>query len=244
MKIAENITPEELELIDAFLMEQQTAVQKDAFAERKQSDIEWENKINTIRLLKAGISEAAFKQKIENFHKEVKPVVHRIAPVKRMYNFKKVFFAAASLVFIMLIGFFVFKNNKYEKAYANFYKPDPGLITVMGIADNYNFEEGMVQYKNGKYTNALDLWSEPLKTNPQNDTILYFTASAYQALQQPEKATENYLKVLQQSNSAFYKDASWYLGLIYLENKEKEKAEPLLLQSGREQATDLLQKIN
>lgn len=243
MKIAENITQEELELIDAFLRGQETPVQKNALAEKKLTDIEWDNKINTVRLLKAGISEAAFKQKLESFHKDVKPEQQHTTPVKKMYNFKKLFLAAASVILILLIGFLIFKKDKFENTYVKFYKADAGLITVMGIADNYNFEEGMVQYKNAKYAKALELWNIPLQTNPQSDTLLYFTASAYQALKQTDKASENYLKVLQQTNSAFYKDAAWYLGLIYLENKEIEKAEPLLLQSGREEAADLLQKL-
>ena len=244
MKIAENITPEELDLIDAFLMEQETPVQKTAFAEKREADVDWENKINTIRLLKAGISQAALKQKLESFHKDIKPASLVQAPVKRMPQLKKIFWVAASVIFILAIGFFILKNDKFENAYASYYKPDPGLITVMGIADNYNFEEGMVQYKNEKYTKALELWSEPLKQNPQSDTLLYFTAAAYQALGQTEKATDNYLKVLKQTNSNFYKDAAWFQGLIYLENKEIEKAKPLLLLSGRQEAAELLQKIN
>ena len=243
MKIAEKITPEELELIDAFLLEQESPMQKIAFAEKMQNDLDWENKINTIRLLKAGISEAAIKETLEKFHKEVKPATHHHAPVKGINSFKKILFAAASVVLIISIGFFVFKKDKYENAYAKYYKPDPGLITVMGIANNYAFEEGMVQYKNEKYEKALSFWNEPLKANLKSDTLLYFTASAYQALQQTEKAKNNYLKVLEYTSSAFYKDASWYLGLIYLENKEKEKAKMLLQQSGRAEVAELLQKI-
>ena len=243
MKIAENITQEELELIDAFLREQETTIQKNTFEEKMQTDSEWDNKINTIRLMKAGIGEAAFKEKLESFHKEVKHEQVDTAPVKNINNFKKLFLAAASILLIFLIGFFIFKNDKFENLYAKYYKPDAGLITVMGVADNYNFEEGMVQYKNEKYAKALELWNAPLEANPQSDTLLYFTAAAYQALQQNDKATESYLKVLQQPNSTFYKDASWYLGLIYLKNKENEKAKALLLQSGRAEAEALLQKI-
>ena len=244
MKIADNITTEELDLIDAFLSAQETPEQKIVFAEKMEKEIDWKDKINTVRLLKAGISEAAIKQKLENFHEEIDAPKENKTAVKKMHKSYSVWWAAASVAAIFLIGFFFFKNDKYENAYTKFYKADPGLITVMGIADNYNFEEGMVQYKNAKYQKALELWSDPLKTNAQNDTLLYFTASAHQALKEKDKATENYLKVLKQTNSAFYKDASWYLGLIYLENKETEKAKPLLLQSERPEATDLLQKIN
>ena len=243
MKIAENITSEELELIDAFLMEQETPVQKIAFAKKIEADVDWENKIDTIRLLKAGISEVALKQKLEHFHKEIKPAILPQASVKRMNTLKVFFWAAASIIFILAIGFFIFKNDKFENAYANYYKPDPGLITVMGIADDYDFEEGMVQYKNGKYAKALELWRAPLEANKQSDTLLYFTASAYQALKETDKATANYLKVLEQPNSAFYKDASWYLGLIYLENKNLDKAKPLLQQAERDETAELLQKI-
>ncbi len=244
MKIAENITPEELELIEAFLCEEETPVQKVAFSEKMQSDADWDNKINTIRLLKAGISEAALKQKLNAFHNDAELSDQNKTIVKKMFSPQKMWWAAASIIILAFVGFFLFKNDKYENAYANYYKPDPGLITVMGIADNYEFEEGMVQYKNGKYAKALQLWNKPLKSAPHNDTILYFTAAAQQALKQDAKATRNYLKVLQQPNSLFYKDANWYLGLIYLESKQKEKAKPLLINSGREEVNELLKKIN
>lgn len=244
MKIAENITPEELDLIDTFLMEQQSPQQKTDFAAKMQADIEWENKIETVRLLKTGISESALYKKLDDFHKEVMPLAKNTASVKNIKNTQQIWLAAASLIIIFIISFFLFKNNKYENAYAKFYKPDPGLITVMGIANNYAFEEGMVQYKNEKYNNAIALWEKPLKEFPQNDTLLYFTASAYQALNQKEKATTNYLKILQQPNSDFYKDASWYQGLIYLEQKETEKAKILLIQSGKPETEFLLKKIN
>lgn len=244
MKIAENISPEELALIDAFLMEEETPVQIAAFTQKLQTDAEWENKINTIRLLKAGISEAAFKKKLNEFHNEIEPYTKPKAVLKKMYNPQKTWWIAATVIALLFIGFFIFKNDKYENAYAKFYQPDPGLITVMGISHNYYFEEGMVQYKNKKYNKALELWKESLKTAPQNDTLLYFTAAAYQALNQPKNATPNYLKVLQQTGSAFYKDAAWYLGLIYLEQKQTEKAKSLLLQSGRDEVTELLKKTD
>lgn len=244
MNIAENITPEDLEIIDAFLMGRQTPAQQNIFSEKMQTDSEWENKIYTVRLLKDGINEAALKEKLETFHKDFYNTKEKEAPVKKLYPAFKIWWAAASVAALLLISLFVFKNNKYEKAYASYYKPDPGLITVMGIANNYALEEGMVQYKNEKYAKAIALWEEPLITNPANDTLLYFTAAAYQALQKPDEAIKNYLKVLQQKNSVFYKDACWYLGLIYLENKDKVKAEPLLLQSGREETTTLLKKLN
>lgn len=239
MNTADHITQPEWELIDAFLMNNLSLEQLNIFKEKSSTDPLWNEKINTVNLFKKGIGEAVLTEKMNAFHTQI-TAKNKPGFTSIFFNTKTYWVAAACILLMVAFGIFLLKNNKYERAYAHHYQPDSGLITAMGVSNHYTFDEAMVQYKNKKYQKALSMWLPLLQQHPSNDSLLYFTAAAYQNLENYPKAAANYLQVLKQHNSVFYKDASWYLGLIYIKNKQVQKAKPLLLQSGRSNALDAL----
>ena len=128
--------------------------------------------------------------------------------------------------------------------YSEYYKPDPGLITAMGVSDNYTFEKAMVDYKNGDYDKAIKGWLSLKSNQATNDTLDYFLGAAYQASGQYDTAIPYLEKIASEKENTFNKDACWYLGLALLRKGNKELAATYIQQSGYPQSPELLNALN
>ncbi len=83
-----------------------------------------------------------------------------------------------------------------EQLFAKYYSADPSLITTMGGSDEYNFNKAMINYKTGKYKEAAYEWEALISLQAANDTLLYFTASAYLAQKKLKKPFPTSKKLL------------------------------------------------
>jgi predicted Zn-dependent protease len=135
------------------------------------------------------------------------------------------------------------KKSSEEKLFAQYYKPDVGLPTMMGISERYEFENAMVSYKTGDYQKAIDSWQLLLKDNPGNDTLNYFIGSALIADRQVKQALPYFDKTLTVSNSAFEQEARWFKALALLHMGKKQEAITLLEKTEHPEKENLLQKL-
>ena len=78
----------------------------------------------------------------------------------------------------------------------------------------------------------------------QNDTLIYFIAAANQAKGNQDIAIENLQQIVLNKESAFYKDACWYLGLAYLKKGETAEAINYIKKSEYPKAEVIIQAIN
>lgn len=240
MNYSNNISPEELKEIERFLQNEMKADESAAFSNRMQADEQWRNNVNEVRLMLLAINEATLQERLNDYHSEIK------SPEKKtkLFSINRNWGIAASvLLLIAAATWWITQNNHNERLYSRYYTPDPGLMTMMSVSDNYHFEKAMVEYKNGKYDKALIEWSSLLKENPANDTLLYFMGAALQAKEDKTAAIKYLQRVAADSNSAFQKDACWYLGLVYMNKGEKDKAIDYLQKSEHPQSIGLIHAL-
>lgn len=239
------ISPEEFKSIEQFILKQLPAEEYNAFYNNLKTDKILQQKLNQVRLLLLGVQEAALSKKMGHYHQEL------MGPKKNSHSFSKKAFSmkswllAASILVIALVGTLVYFNtgNKEEKLFAQFYKPDPGLITAMSTSDNYLFDRAMINYKTGKYEAAIKKWDSLLITKPKNDTLNYFLGSAYLALNENRKAIAYFHKVNLTDSSYFSKDAYWYLGLALMKENKIQEAIPYIAKSHNPNKKQLLLKL-
>jgi tetratricopeptide (TPR) repeat protein len=213
---SENISEELYSRVESYLMDEMSANERSAFENEMASDNDLAKKVHEIKLLLLGIMEKNLQDKLPSFHEGL---------YQKKTIFKTQWWAAAAAVIIVSALAWVFLNRKTEpeQLFAKYYTADPGLITTMGGSDEYSFDRAMINYKMGKYTEAATEWEALISLKAANDTLLYFTASAYLAQKETKKAVPYYEKVAIDKNSAFSDDARWYLGLALIEeNKFKE----------------------
>lgn len=238
------ITEAELERIDKYLHQKLDEAELAVFEQRLATDMEWNEKVQEVKMLSLGIQEEALMNKLDVFHQAVsahtasKPKVIEVNWVKRLA------IAATLILGITTVSWLFFSQKTgTEKLYASYYKPDPGLATLMGVSDNYEFENAMVDYKTGDYTKALDTWLKMQQENPDNDTLQYFIASAYLAKEDEEQAAVYFDKVINRQESVFLQDARWYKALLLLKQGKKEEAVILLKATEHADKEALLRKL-
>ncbi|MCO5248033.1 MAG: hypothetical protein M9887_03670 [Chitinophagales bacterium] len=235
----QNITDEELELIDKFLDEKLTEGESVDFHNRWESEPDFKKKVREVRLASMAIAEAMLEVEMQKFQ----PQPTSFEEKRKLFSHRfRLLTIIVSLVLVVVISKIIsYTKVPYNiRLYKQYFQPDPGLMTTMGNTDKYDFEKAMIEYKEGKYQSAIDAWLLLGNLDPQNDTIAYFIGAAYQAIEKMDEAQKYLYKVLENPQSVFYKDANWYLGLIaiqkndkvaairYLETSENDKAQKLI----------------
>ena len=239
-----DITPEELEIIERYILKQMSQGEYEAFTKKLKEDNSLNEKVNTVRLLLVGIEEAELADKIEDFHKGLPfSKQNKASPLARIFSMKK-WLVAASVIVLVGLGSLLFFNPFHTNSLFNkYYKPDPGLITTMGNSDNYLFDHAMIDYKTKNYDRAIAAWEKLLATKPENDTLNYFMGSALLAENKSEEAIAHFQKVISNPRSYFLNDAYWYLGLALVKQQKTQKAIPFIEKSDHQNKEALLLKL-
>ncbi|HMR93404.1 MAG TPA: tetratricopeptide repeat protein [Chitinophagaceae bacterium] len=236
----QNISSEELELIESYLSGSLSAGELAIFEKRMEADALWREKVKEIQLLTAGIQESALQDALAHYHQPFQ----QKAPVVKMQWLKKAV-AAAAVIVVLLAGtwWFLLRPSADEKLFSGHFRPDPGLPTTMGVSDNYIFDRAMVDYKTGDYRKAIAGWEQLLQQDPGNDTLNYFIGSALLADGEFEKSLSCFDTVIKSGGSAFLQEAHWYKALALIRIGRRPEAAALLQGTSRPEAQELIRKL-
>ncbi|WP_127137071.1 tetratricopeptide repeat protein [Flagellimonas oceanensis] len=235
-------TKEEQGLFERYLMDQMEPGEKAGFESSIISNPTLNAKFLEFKALFRAIEEAGLRHAMEDFHKGVQKDGKERRLVKTS---RAVFRMAATIALLMALGgvWYFYTPNANERLFEAYYVPDPGLPTVMGNSDNYDFYRAMVAYKQGDYPFAIEAWEKLRSKGVANDTLDYFLGSAHLANDQPDKGIEYFEGILDKENPAFTDEAFFYLGLAYLKKDEAQQARKYLKESDLEKAKVLVEKI-
>ncbi len=239
-----DISKEEFEGIEAYLNGQLNAKDLTAFENRIKAEEGFKTKVDDIKTVLTGIETQALKEQLDVFHIDLEQASNTsetTATKVRHLHWKKM--AVAAALIIAAGSFWFISGNSNERLYAQYFTPDPGLPTTMGITNSYEFNSAMVSYKQGKYNDAINTWKSQLDTKVKNDTLNYFIGSALLADKKENEAIK-YLNIVTDLNASTFKnEAYYYLGLAYLKSNNSEAAIKALKQSSLPQSKDLLKKL-
>ena len=237
-----DFTPEEYAIIDSYLHKELRGSELLDFEKALKENPELQAKVKELRLVQLAIGEVELEAELNAIYVEQSIKEHQKEKKGGTISHLKLTAFAASFALIIGIALF-FIIQKDASLYKQFYKPDPGLMTVMSYSEHYDFQKAMVDYKAGEYNSSINVWQKQLKEQPENDTLLYFLAAAYQAKGTVDSAQFFLQQVVEIPQSAFYKEANWYLGLIYLQKNQKEKAVHYFKKSNNPKTETLLPLI-
>ncbi len=247
MKSQIEINPLEWDTIETYL-DQKLAKDKETLWQEMLAQIpNIEEKIAHVKVVREEIEDSIRQSKIKKFHENI-TVDENDSKVKNLSTNKsnpKIIWYSIAATMAALLGIFwmMQRNPTPEKIFAENFKPDIGLPLKMGSTNNYGFYEGMLDYKQGNYKNAIDQWQVLLKENPNNDTLNYFLGVANLAQGNAEKSLEYLQNQERFQHSIFKEDALYYGALAKIKEGKFEDAKTLLKKIPSERNTNLLKEL-
>ena len=189
------------------------------------------------------------------FDKELKEKLKEANPSTSLkvfsLNQNQTIAVAASLVLLIVAGFFLFKPSlSSEQLYLSYYQAYPNIVEPAERGQE-NIQDAYALYEKGDYAKAIEKFESQLaNSQPTEKAPLHFyMAISAMELNDLPLAEENLLKVLEGEKGRFTNPARWYLALLYLRNNNTEKAEEELkiLQGSNssyaQKATDLFEAL-
>jgi len=227
------------EKIQAYLHDQLTDVEKQAFEELLKSNPEIAQETREALLIKEGL---ALEQDVE--------LMQRIERLEASLENKKssntwIRWAAAILILAIPVYYFSSLPSSPEELYKEYYSP---YENVIGATRGDNAGNYLLSYDHGNYKDAVVELSEAIEVseNPQ-DYYLYLGIS-YLELDDYQNAIETFSKI--ESTNRFANHSKWYGALTYLkmgdENKAKEVLKELKESEGSfsKQAEEILESLD
>jgi tetratricopeptide (TPR) repeat protein len=238
----QKISQEEFELIEHYLNGSMSNEEQSDFEKSLTEDEVLKQKTEELRILFQAVEEQTLREKLKKFHKEIPSEKSK---TKSLNPFRR-YAIAASIALLAVLGIWLILNQKpkNEKLFAQYFKPDPGLITPMSTTSNYEFYRGMVDYKQAKYKLAFERWKPLLAKKPQNDTLNFYLGLSFLSTGNSTSALPYLTEVGKAGKSIFLPDVYYFIGLAYLKEGNIEKAKIALEKNGSEKARDLISKLN
>jgi len=101
------------------------------------------------------------------------------------------------------------------------YSPHPGTPVSMSVTETSEFEDGMIDYKEGNSIEAILKWKALYEQEPDNHDLNFFLANAHIKKKEIEKSIK-YLKLSAETNGIYEERAEWILALIELDKQNLE----------------------
>ena len=236
---------------DDFYQGKLTPEEKSIFEEKLISDSELKKEYDIFLSFVTGIKLFEIDRLKQLLNEKKEESKFKINPYVKAKSFRKIYFAAAASIIILLIpGYFLYqKLNSNQRLYNEYIYQYNGMPVLMGATNNVDFNKGMIEYKDQKYDKALVYFNQLLAINPNNDTLNYYSGNSYLYSDKTEAAIQAFTKV-NSKQSAFYYPANYNLALAYIKIKETEKAKAILSEISQsnehflcEKAKKLLEKL-
>lgn len=237
------ISTEEFASIEEYLLGETSGEERLVFENKMATDKEWADKVNEVKLLFTGIETSYLKERLDAYHSKLKKNPEK--EVRKIFSTQRKWLVAASIAVLAVLSVWIltFRENKFEKLYATYYKPDPGLMSAMGLGDNYLFNKAMLDYKTGNYKKAISEWKKLSAKQATNDTLNYFLGAAQQADGNNAAALGLLQSIASDPANLFYKEACWYTGLALLKQGAVSEAIPYIEKSERSESTQLIRQL-
>lgn len=206
------------ETIEAYVLDRMSTAERAAFEERLAADAELRQEV-------ALQQENIHAVELGGFLRTVQQAGHAHAASARGGQWPDLWrYAAMVAVILAVAAWWLTRPTSNEQLFAEHFRPDTGLPVAMGAADDPIFSDAMVSYKEGKYAEARAKWSTLLRSEPMNDTLRYYIASAWLAEDHFQEALPLLESVATDEGSVFQDRACWYLFLVRIRSGETTAA--------------------
>lgn len=225
------------EKIEAYILGRLSESDHLAFETEINSDESLKIEVENMRTLLMGIETFQLKNKLKGVALKIDQEKEENQAKVVSFNRLKYLAIAASIIAIASFGvWFLPDAPADELLVSDYFYTDSGLPTKMGVNDQYEFYEGMVSYKSGNYTDALERWNA-IEGGIGLDTLTYYKSMAHLNNKNWSQFMEEINKL--SDDSPFAEKADWYKLQAYLEMEDYESAKIILPSIKREGVEDI-----
>lgn len=237
-KYPKYISQEQQEEFERFLLSQMELEEETIFHKKLDGNTVLKNQFEEFKTLFFAIEEEGLRKVLNDFHEAIPNKAHTLQSNFNLYRI------AAGVAILVTLGFWFFNRpSQNEKLFEEYFTADPGLPTVMGSSDNYDFYEAMVDYKQGHYQVAIEKWETLLQEKPNNDTLNFFIGAAHLANENVDNAIKFLNPLTDDQNSVFYNEVNNFLGLALLKKGDVPEAKLVLSKSTITKSRELLSQL-
>jgi len=189
----------------------------------------------------------AFRQTLINAElRHKKEAAKRKVAAKQIIQYAAIF---AGLILIGTISFYVLRDNSGTNV-ATTYSPDYTPLTVSRSepADmDMAYLKATEYYKAGDYSEAIRWFNQVDNANMQ---VEFLRGSSYMKIDKYNRAIGYFRKVVKDNDNLYVEDASFYLGVCYIQTDQSNMARKVLEgilnteNRHKKEAKKLLRKIN
>jgi len=256
--------PEEFtqEIIELYLSKRLEGAALEAFEAKMSSDADFKKEINTQALIHRGVNKFGqdeMRAKLKKIRAEIQQgksfekdnvSAATVVPLNQKKRSRLILRWGAAAAIALLIGasfYFITTLSKVSSLdlYAQYYSPYSDDIQVrnQGIDDVAN--RASTLYKDQKYAEALPLFLEILRAEPDNAEVQITLGICQLELERFEQANQTFSAV---QNPLFKDHAQWYLAMNFLKQSDMGNARTILetIQKGEykySQAQEILKTL-
>lgn len=158
---------------------------------------------------------------------------------------------AAVLVIGVAAVLYLSRDKPHEKLFAEYFEPHPNNLSVRrGQQPQGDLEQAALHYEAKEFTEAVKLFENVLKSEPNNVTARFYAGVSYLATDDVQNAIVSFQKVIAAGKNDLQKPAEWYLGLAYLKGNDLENARAVFNKiisydgAYKDEAMELLKRLN
>jgi len=237
----DEIAIEEFEKIEKYIQRKMLPEEKSIFEAEIRSNPKLKHTVEENQMLIRAVEIAGFRSNLERIHdkkfgtKVKKPAIR---PWLAM---------AAGIILLIAAGLWLTNSPETEeRIFAQYATIDPGLPVPLSGANDYIFQDAMVDYKAGKYDVTIEKWSTILNSDPESNVLNYYIGAAHFNLKKYEDAVPYFRKAADDESSEYEAKAQWYLLLSQLKLKNNEEVlsiSPVADSPYREQIEEIQKKL-
>jgi tetratricopeptide (TPR) repeat protein len=211
--------------------------------------------------LQRDVNKALREKEILDFRAQLKIIHQSFEPAHgkniagQLVNSKWARIAVASVVLLIAIAvltnYFVGNRVNYDRIFDKYYEKYKPLNVRSGFDEiDIMYHNALTAYQNEAYEKALILFEEVLELDQSRMEVNLMTGVSNMELEEFEKASTSFSKVIIHNDNLFMDHAEWYLGFCYIKTDNTDKAVEQFtkIASGnspnKDRAKKILKKIN
>ncbi len=224
-------TSTRIEEIEGYIYNQLSDQQMISFEAELAENKELLAEINLIRDIDLALNENDVMQ----LRSSIQGIAGQIASEKQTersfagrFKARKIVYAAvaASLIILLSISGLLSRQASQGELYQKFYATyqTTGINRSASLATDQSLSAALQRFDNKEYENTISLLQQVIGRDPKNMVGHFYAGVSLQETRKYQMAIGQYQTVIADKDNLFVEQASWYIGLCYLQTNDDKKA--------------------